>query len=84
MLDVRSINEFRDDGHIEQALNIPVENLEQQLSKLNQHNQQSISIVCKTDKRSVKAANLLLKHGFQNVHVVQGGMADWDKKITGS
>jgi uncharacterized membrane protein YdjX (TVP38/TMEM64 family)/rhodanese-related sulfurtransferase len=79
VLDVRSEKEFRDDGHIEQAMNIPVEQLEQELSKLDEYVEKSISIVCKTDKRSAKAANLLLKHGFQNIRVVQGGMSVWNK-----
>ena len=77
LLDVRSENDFTNDGHIEQALNIPLEELEQQLSKLDVD--QSISIVCRTDKRSAKAAHVLLKNGFQDVRVVRGGMTAWAK-----
>lgn len=77
LLDVRTENDFQNDGHIEQALNIPVEELEQQLSQLAI--EQSISIVCRTDKRSAKAANLLLKHGYQDVRVVHGGMTEWSR-----
>ena len=79
---MRTENDFNNDGHIEHALNIPIEELEQQLSQLAV--EQSISIVCRTDKRSAKAANILLKHGFQDVHVVRGGMTDWNKNIVGS
>ncbi len=78
VLDVRTEADFQSRGHIKQALNIPVEQLESQLSKLNQFIEQSISIICTTDKRSAKAATILLKHGFQNVRVVRGGMTDWD------
>jgi len=77
LLDVRTESDFHSDGHIEQAVNIPVEDLEQQLSQLNV--EQSISIISRTDKRSSTAANLLLKHGFQDVRVVRGGMANWTK-----
>lgn len=83
VLDVRSEKEFMADGNIEQALNIPLDQLETKLSELEQYITQSISIVCRTDKRSATAANILLKHGFQDVRVVIGGMTEWlksDKK----
>lgn len=79
VLDVRSEKEFVSDGNIETAINIPVEQLEAKLPELEKYIDQSISIVCRTDKRSAKAANLLLKHGFHDVRVVQGGMTEWVK-----
>ncbi len=79
VLDVRTEADFQSKGHVDNALNIPVEKLEQQLSKLDDYVMQSISIICTTDKRSAKAANILLKHGFQDVRVVRGGMTDWLK-----
>ena len=84
VLDVRTEKEFQSDGHIDVALNIPVEQLELQLSKLNNNVAQSISIVCRTDKRSAIAANLLLKHGFLDVRVVRGGMTAWLKETLSS
>lgn len=79
VLDVRSENEFQSDGNITQALNIPVELLEAQLDNIQSYLDKSISVVCRTDKRSAKAANILLKHGFHDVRVVQGGMSEWLK-----
>lgn len=79
VLDVRSEAEFLSVGHIEGALNIPVEVLEQQLPV--HAVEQSISVICKTDRRSSKAADILLKHGFQNVRVVEGGMIAWFKML---
>ncbi len=80
VLDVRTETDFQSKGHIDQALNIPVELLEQQLSELDNYITQSISIICTTDKRSAKAANILMKNGFQDVRVVQGGMTEWSKR----
>lgn len=80
VLDVRSEKEFLEDGNISQAVNIPVDQLEHQLAKLGDYIDQSISIVCRTDRRSATAANLLLKHGFQDVRVVRGGMTAWKKQ----
>lgn len=77
VLDVRTENDYLAKGHLKQALNIPVEELAQQISRLDGNLEKSISIVCTTDRRSAKAANLLLKSGFQDVRVVKGGMTDW-------
>mgnify|MGYP002795031563 CR=1 FL=1 len=79
VLDVRSEKEFIADGNIETAINIPVEQLDIKLAELEKYIDQSISIVCRTDKRSAKAATLLLKHGFHDVRVVEGGMTAWFK-----
>jgi uncharacterized membrane protein YdjX (TVP38/TMEM64 family)/rhodanese-related sulfurtransferase len=79
LLDVRSEKEFLEDGNIRQAVNIPLQQLEQKLAQLEKYREQSISIICRTDKRSATAANLLLKHGFHNIRVVRGGMIDWLK-----
>lgn len=79
LLDVRSTKEFASDGHIENALNIPVDQLEQQWTELEDYQEKSISIICRTDKRSAVAANILLKHGFVDVRVVRGGMLAWLK-----
>jgi len=78
VLDVRSEKEFIEEGHIEHSLNIPVEVLEQQIASLDEHLERSISIVCRTDKRSAVAATVLLKKGFQDVRVVRGGMTGWN------
>jgi len=37
-------------------------------------------IICRTDRRSEKAAQILAKHGFSDVHVVKQGMTDWNEK----
>jgi uncharacterized membrane protein YdjX (TVP38/TMEM64 family)/rhodanese-related sulfurtransferase len=79
LLDVRTEKEFLEDGNIEQAVNIPLDQLKLKLTELEGHREQSISIICRTDKHSATAANLLVKRGFQNVRVVRGGMVDWLK-----
>ena len=80
LVDVRTEKDYQA-GHIEQAMNIPVEQLEQAISELEGHVEKSISIICTTDRRSAKAANILLKQGFQDVRVVKGGMTDWRKRF---
>jgi uncharacterized membrane protein YdjX (TVP38/TMEM64 family) len=77
-LDVRTSEDFvGEQGHIDGAVNIPVEELQQRLTELSDHLEHPIAIVCRTDKRSAKAALLLTEEGFADVHVVRGGMTKW-------
>lgn len=80
VLDVRSAEEYAGElGHIDGALHIPVEELPQRIDELNDYLEQPVVTVCRTDKRSAKAAQLLARHGFAEVHVILGGMVDWNK-----
>ncbi len=80
LLDVRPAGDFNgEQGHIPGALNIPLEQLAQRLDELIPYLEKTITIVCRTDRRSAKAALLLGKHGFADVHVVQGGMTAWNQ-----
>lgn len=79
VLDVRTEEELLKAGRIEQAIKIPVEQLEDELSKLDAYVSKSISIIGQTEKPAIKAANLLMKHGFEDVRMVQGGMTAWLK-----
>jgi len=80
LLDVRSRANFCDEqGHIAQAINIPVEDLPQRLAEVSADLDKPIYLVCRTDRRSAKAAQLLNRNGFTNVHVVRGGMTDWNE-----
>ena len=78
VLDVRTSEDFiGEQGHIFGAVNIPVEELQQRMAELGDHLEQPVAIVCRTDKRSAKAALLLTEEGFADVHVVHGGMTKW-------
>jgi uncharacterized membrane protein YdjX (TVP38/TMEM64 family)/rhodanese-related sulfurtransferase len=79
LLDVRSAADFvGEQGHITGALNIPLEELSSQLESLAEYVERPIITICRTDKRSAKAATLLAQHGFADVHVARMGMTDWN------
>jgi len=79
VLDVRTASEFANEqGHIPEAHNIPVEDLSKRLDELAKYKGSLIAIVCRTDKRSLQALRLLTQKGFTDVHVVKGGMTDWN------
>lgn len=78
VLDVRTAKDFvGEQGHIDCAVNIAVEDLPARMNELTEYIERPIAIVCRTDKRSAKAALLLAEAGFHNVHVVRGGMTKW-------
>ena len=78
LLDVRSGEEFTGPmGHIEGALNIPVEELPSRLDELAGR-EGPIVAICRTDRRSAAAQKLLKEAGFEPVTVLQGGMTKWN------
>ncbi len=78
LLDVRSADEFcGEQGHVSGSRNIPIDQLESHLDEFNGYLERPIAIICKTDRRSAKAGRLLLKNGFNDVHVVENGMTAW-------
>ncbi|MDH5178373.1 MAG: VTT domain-containing protein [Gammaproteobacteria bacterium] len=81
LLDVRTAGDFNDEqGHIAQAVNIPVEELAGRLGEISDAMHKPVYLVCRTDRRSAKAAQILAANGFSQVHVVRGGMTDWNKQ----
>jgi len=80
VLDVRGAQDFcGEQGHIAVARSIPLEELPRRLAELDAHLKRSIAIVCRTDKRSAAAAQLLSGKGFSDVRVTRGGMTEWNR-----
>jgi uncharacterized membrane protein YdjX (TVP38/TMEM64 family) len=79
VLDVRGANDFTgEQGHIAGAINIPLEELPARLAELGDYEERPIALVCRTDRRSSQAAQLLARQGFADVHVCKGGMTEWN------
>ncbi|MDX1335131.1 MAG: VTT domain-containing protein [Gammaproteobacteria bacterium] len=78
LLDVRSTDEFTgEQGHIAEARNIPLEELNERLTELGDDPEVPILVICRTDRRSNIAARQLAGSGFSQVRVVKGGMTAW-------
>lgn len=77
VLDVREPNEFMK-SHIENAVNIPLGKLEEQLGKLEKHKKHPIIVTCQSGARSVPACKTLTKSGFDVVFNMLGGMQAWE------
>ena len=80
VIDVRGPDEFTGPlGHIATARNIPVAELDDRLAELAGLEQKSIVLVCRTDKRSATAAQILHAAGFSQVLVLRQGMQWWNE-----
>jgi uncharacterized membrane protein YdjX (TVP38/TMEM64 family) len=80
VLDVRGAQEFSgEQGHIAGAQNIPMDELAKRVTELETYRKRPIAIVCRTDKRSAAAAQLLTARGFGKIRVTRGGMTDWNR-----
>ncbi|HLQ71966.1 MAG TPA: rhodanese-like domain-containing protein [Bacillota bacterium] len=73
-IDVRTPGEYKA-NHRRPFMNIPLGSLAQQSSKLNK--QKEVVVICQSGMRSIRAAKLLKKQGFENISNVKGGMGAW-------
>jgi uncharacterized membrane protein YdjX (TVP38/TMEM64 family)/rhodanese-related sulfurtransferase len=79
LVDVRPANDFCGElGHIHGAQSMPLETLPSQLSEMPPD--RPIRLICRTDRRSSQAKDLLDRAGFTDVRVVQGGMTAWHER----
>lgn len=77
LVDVRQPEEFiAPPGHLPGAINVPLDTLAGRTVELAAR-RQSIVLVCKTDRRSARAAAELLAAGVTNVAVLRGGTDGW-------
>ncbi len=76
ILDVRTPNEFAQ-GHIEGARLIPVAELRQKISQLQEFKNSGILIYCLRGRRSGAAYQILKENGFMNLRNLKGGIAAW-------
>ena len=77
ILDVRNKNEFAG-GHIKNSINIPLDQLEKNLSKFSKD--KTIITCCASGMRSASAKSILQNNGYKNVHN-GGGWSSLNNKI---
>lgn len=76
VIDVRSKEEY-DAGHVKHAININVDELKDNLSRIEAYKEKDVVTICNTGKKSQKAADELIAAGFTKVHNAQG-VKDFD------
>lgn len=75
LLDVRTPEEFSA-GHVDGAVNIPVQELEAKLATFPAKKDQAVVVYCHSGRRSATAAALLTKAGYAKVSDL-GAMSNW-------
>ncbi len=67
LLDVRTANEFSG-GHIEGAINIPVQELPRRLDELGNDKAREVVVYCQSGGRSAIAKRILQSNGFESIY----------------
>ena len=80
LLDVRTKGEFDGTaepnfGTLKNAINIPIDELQNRLSELGAYKGKTILVFCSHSHRSPRASYLLTQNGFKNVVNMEGGMS---------
>ena len=73
-VDVRTPGEYKA-GHQKKFTNIPLSNLAGRMSELDKTKE--VVLICQSGMRSMRAARMLKKKGFEKVINVKGGMSAW-------
>lgn len=77
VVDIRKPAEFNK-GHITDSVNLPMEKISNaQFGSLEKNKTNPIVVVCNAGISAKTAANTLVKAGYENVAVLQGGMQTW-------
>lgn len=78
IIDVREKDEWNT-GHIAGAIHIPLSEISNRVAELTKYQNQPVIMQCRSGARSAKAADILAKSGFTNVHNMDGGLNAWQK-----
>ncbi len=70
VVDIRTVEEY-ESGHIESAVNIPLDELRKRLPELPVD--KSIYVYCAVGLRGYTAARILMQHGYKEVYNLSGG-----------
>lgn len=78
IIDVRDPQEFIK-GSIADAINIPLDKLDEQLAKATLIKDKPVVVACQTGTRVPPACKILAKHGYTQIFGLTGGMQAWEE-----
>lgn len=76
IIDVSEAAEYKN-GHIKNAINVPIKELKNKLPDLHKYSDRAVLIVCKNGNQSNRACQVLKQSKFSNVHNISGGLHNW-------
>ncbi|AUM14407.1 rhodanese-like domain-containing protein [Ketobacter alkanivorans] len=77
-IDVRSAGEYSK-GHVPGAINIPHDNISNQLEQIKHLKDKPVLLYCRSGRRADMAETTLSELGFSQLYHLQGDMMEWDK-----
>ncbi len=80
LLDCREQSEY-DLVHIEEAVLLPMSEIQTRAHELNEHSAQEIIVYCHHGMRSLQVTQWLVQQGFDNVKSMIGGIDAWACEI---
>lgn len=78
LVDCREQGEW-DEGHIDQALFIPLSEFKTKWEEELKDKEATIVMQCRSGRRSLNACMLLLEEGFSNLYNLEGGILAWQE-----
>ena len=78
LVDVRNANEFTL-GRIDNSLNIPLDQLAENIDKFKKNPNKTILVYCQKGFRSSQAVKILNKLGIDSAVGIEGGLDAWQK-----
>ena len=79
VVDLRTAEAFRT-GHIRGSLNVPHRDLPNRFTQPDPKARRAMILVDENDKGAHLALDFLLSRGFQDIHVMQGGLKAWRRE----
>ena len=67
-------------SHIPDAVNFSLQELSLDNKELLKHKNKTIILACQSGTRSPKAAKALQSLGFEDIHILKGGLLAWGKE----
>ncbi|HMQ10346.1 MAG TPA: rhodanese-like domain-containing protein [Oligoflexia bacterium] len=76
IIDVREASEYKSE-HVEGSQHIPLSTIHETSHTKDLDTEQAVYIMCRTGMRAKKAADQMQSKGFNNIHIVEGGIEAW-------
>ena len=79
IIDVRTPEEYAE-GHIQGALNINVKSVTFVPEIENLSKSDTLLVYCRSGRRSLYAAQVMVSFGFQKIYDLEGGFLNWESE----
>lgn len=79
ILDVRTPEEYTEEGHLRGSILIPIRELDRRIREILRFKDKRILVYCAVGGRSARAAGHLAQLGFSGVENMLGGIEEWKR-----